>query len=211
MGCKSRVQTIRCWLCVHDQLSTRSVRLFLSKRSASWLRPVPTCATSVRSNAVTSCSVSRRKRITVSPASRPMPSTVIWKDLDAPVAPESRCTSFFPRRRDGVRCGHVTSFAWLPIQSLFHRGLVVRPNKCEGIRAKPTPRNTHDLGLPYSQGRVSIARRLREPCSEHVKNGNRSSHWHREPLPCQTTRECEGTIFRFALIRGSKVWSGVLL
>ena len=40
MGCTSRVQTIRCWLCVHDQLSTRSVRL-----SQQEIRKLaPTCA-----------------------------------------------------------------------------------------------------------------------------------------------------------------------
>ena len=46
---------------------------------------------------------------------------------------------FFPRRCDGVR---YVMFAWLPIQALFHRGLVVRPNKCEGILSKPTPPET---------------------------------------------------------------------
>ena len=76
--------------------------------------------------------------------------------------------AFFPRWRDGVRCGHCSTCPWLPIQSLFHRGLVVTPNKCEGIRAKPTPPDTDDLGLPKSQGRVSVPTKLRGPCSAHV-------------------------------------------
>ena len=37
----TRVQTARCWLCAQDQLSTRSVSLFLSRRSARWLCRLP--------------------------------------------------------------------------------------------------------------------------------------------------------------------------
>ena len=46
----------------HDQPSKRSVYPFLTGRSASWLRPLLARATSVWSNAVTSCSAWRRCR-----------------------------------------------------------------------------------------------------------------------------------------------------
>ena len=60
----SLVEPIRCWHCAHDGLSKRSVYPFLSKRSARWLRLVPSGATAVWTIAVASRSDPRMHCVT---------------------------------------------------------------------------------------------------------------------------------------------------
>ena len=110
----TRAQTARCWLCVQDQLSTRSASLFFSRRSARWLCILP----HVRHpfGPTRSCLVQLQEKEWGHGvfASWSSPSTVPAKDSDAPLAQgDAASCAFFPLWHDGLRHGQGTSL-------LFH-------------------------------------------------------------------------------------------
>ena len=103
----TRVQTASCCPCAQDQLSTRSVWLFPSSISASWLCPLPHVR-HIWSNALVSCSASRNKGIR-SPRLVALARHRALKRLRPSVA-----------RWSTARLGHFTSLQSVRIQSLFH-------------------------------------------------------------------------------------------
>ena len=113
----TRVQTASCCPCAHDQLSTRSVWFFPSRDIRRLALSCAARTTSIWSNALVSCSASRKQGDTESSPRCSRPPTEPAKNSDAPLAPRSRyILRLFSSvaRRSTARPGHFTSFPSLP-------------------------------------------------------------------------------------------------
>ena len=103
----TRVQTASCCPCAHDQLSTRSVSLFLSSRSAVWLCPLPHVRH--KFGAMRSCLVRLQETRGRAHCTQGDMMSMLSRFFFSSVA-----------RWFTARPGHFTSLQSVRIQSLFH-------------------------------------------------------------------------------------------
>ena len=128
------------------------------------------CTTSIWTNALVSCSASRKQGDTESSPRGPRrprcprkAQTRHWPQGDA-----ASC-AFFPLWHDGPRQGQGTSLLLQSVRIPLRLCCQTEQlNKCEGILSKSTSRTNDDSGLPKCLARVSVVQRLGVPSYEHL-------------------------------------------